>query len=229
MGWEWSRLCGFAWSTPTGIVTIATASLAILAMAAGAGWAATGLALAGSVAVLALARSAGRAPAAPWAAIGTLWITLPCVAFLGLAADPVHGRAALLWLLAVVWASDITAYAVGRTLGGPKLAPRLSPNKTWSGAVGGLAGAALAGWGAAALTGGAVLLVVAVSLALGVAAQVGDLVESLAKRHFGVKDSSGLIPGHGGVLDRLDSALTAAAMQALITVASGASPLAWRL
>lgn len=228
MGWEWARLCGVGWASLPGAAVILTAVAAVLAMSAGAGGTAAAIAIVGSVVVLAAAYHARPSAVAAWAAAGTLWITAPCIAFLWLDADPAHGRATLLWLLAVVWASDIAAYAVGRTVGGPKLAPRLSPNKTWSGAIGGLAGAALAGLAASSLGGGDWRLVVPVSLMLGIAAQVGDLLESLAKRHFGAKDSSGLIPGHGGVLDRLDSALTAAAMQALITLVSGASPLAWR-
>lgn len=229
MGWEWARLCGFGWATVPGFATILTAVAAALAMSAGAGGTAVAVAIIGSLAVLATAYRARVSSAAVWAAAGTLWITLPCIAFLWLDSDALHGRAALLWLLAIVWASDIAAYAVGRTMGGPKLAPRLSPNKTWSGAIGGLGGAALAGLAASLLADGDWRLVVPVSLLLGVAAELGDLAESMAKRHFDVKDSSGLIPGHGGVLDRLDSALTAAAVQALITLISGASPLAWRV
>jgi phosphatidate cytidylyltransferase len=228
MGWEWGRLCGLGWASTPGALIILTAAAAVVAVSAGAAGAASLLSVLGGLAVLAAAFLARSAPVAAWAAAGTLWITLPCIAFLWLDGDPVHGRASLLWLLGVVWASDIAAYAVGRTLGGPKLAPRLSPNKTWSGAIGGLAGAALVGVAAARLGEASLPALVVVSVLLGIAAQVGDLLESLAKRHFGVKDSSGLIPGHGGVLDRLDSALTAAAMQALITLMSGASPLAWR-
>lgn len=227
MSWEWARLCGVGWWSTTGLMIVLTAVAAVLAVAAGKAELACGAAVAGSAVVL-LAARVRQDSAAVWAAAGTLWIVLPCVAFLWLAADPGHGRATVLWLLALVWASDIAAYAVGRTVGGPRLAARLSPNKTWSGAVGGLLGAALVGLGAAWLTGAAAILLVPISLLLGVAAQIGDLLESFLKRHFKVKDSSGLIPGHGGVLDRLDSTLTATAAQALIALLSGASPLMWR-
>lgn len=227
MSWEWARLCGVGWSSRTGLTIILTAVAAVLAVATGRAELASGVAIAGSALVL-VSSQLKRDSVAVWAAAGTLWIALPCTAFLWLAADPRHGRAMVLWLLALVWASDIAAYAVGRAVGGPRLAERLSPNKTWAGAAGGLVGAALVGFAVAWLTGTASILVVPLSLLLGVAAQIGDLLESFLKRHFKVKDSSGLIPGHGGVLDRLDSTLTATAAQALIALLSGASPLVWR-
>ena len=127
-----------------------------------------------------------------------------------------------------MWAVDIAAYVVGRAIGGPKLAPALSPNKTWAGFTGGLAGAALAGWGAAALVGGTATFVVLASVLLGIAAQLGDLVESAAKRRFNVKDTGGLIPGHGGLLDRLDSLLAASLTLAVLILVTGAIPLQWR-
>ncbi|HXP12806.1 MAG TPA: phosphatidate cytidylyltransferase, partial [Stellaceae bacterium] len=133
------------------------------------------------------------------------------------------------WLLALVWASDIAAYAVGRALGGPKLAPRLSPNKTWAGFFGGLAGAGLVGVASASITHAPAALLLPVSLALGLAAQAGDLLESLAKRHYGVKDAGQLIPGHGGLLDRIDSLLAAALALGLLARLAGESPLLWRL
>ncbi len=112
----------------------------------------------------------------------------------------------VLWVFAVTWATDILAYAAGRSIGGPKLAPRISPNKTWAGLIGGVAGAAAFGWLVAwyfAL--GTPFLWV--GAAMGVVAQLGDLYESWEKRRAGVKDSGGLLPGHGGVLDRLDGLL----------------------
>jgi phosphatidate cytidylyltransferase len=117
---------------------------------------------------------------------------------------------------------------VGRTLGGPRLAPRISPGKTWAGLIGGTACAAAVALVAARLTGASGALLVAASAALAVVAQIGDLAESMAKRHFGVKDSSGLIPGHGGLLDRLDGLIAAAMAAAVLTVAVGETPLAWR-
>ncbi|HWK66808.1 MAG TPA: phosphatidate cytidylyltransferase [Rhizobiaceae bacterium] len=122
-----------------------------------------------------------------------------------------NGLAAILFLFATVWATDIMAYFVGRSLGGPKLAPAISPGKTWSGAIGGALGGVLAGTAAAAATGHSDLIPgAAVALVLSVVSQVGDLFESWIKRRRGVKDSSQLIPGHGGVMDRVDGLVAAA-------------------
>jgi phosphatidate cytidylyltransferase len=221
MGWEWARLSG----VESGLVraTVAAAGpVAALLAAAGTPLYAVLLAAAATVAVAALAR-ASAAPAPGWTAAGTLWLSIPCIALLWIAAGGA-GRPLLLWLFAVVWASDAGAYAVGRALGGPRLAPRLSPNKTWSGALGGLACAGITGLAAAFIAGAAPVAMVALSLVLSVFAQGGDLAESLAKRRFGAKDSGALIPGHGGLLDRLDSLLTATAgLGALLLLGWGPS------
>lgn len=135
-----------------------------------------------------------------------------------------------IWMFAVVWATDITAYFVGRRLGGPKLMPRVSPNKTWSGALGGLAGAIAAGTLVAVgadlmgltLPRGASLPIVAGASALAsVLSQAGDLYESWLKRRYGVKDSSHIIPGHGGVMDRLDGFFAVAVLAGLYLVLRG--------
>jgi phosphatidate cytidylyltransferase len=154
---------------------------------------------------------------------------LPCVLLLWLAAAEEAGRHTLLWIFAVVWATDIGAYAIGRQLGGPRLAPRWSPRKTWAGLIGGAGCAALAGWATARLLGASsVLPLVLVSAGLAIVGQFGDLAESVAKRRFGVKDSSGLIPGHGGLLDRLDGLLAVIPAVALLTLIGGGSVLTWR-
>ncbi len=119
----------------------------------------------------------------------------------------------MLFLAAIVWGGDIGAYLVGRLVGGPRLAPRISPGKTWSGALGGTLVAVLAGL---AVRPGHALLAGLVALLLSVAAQAGDLLESGLKRRFGVKDSGRLIPGHGGLLDRLDGVLTSAPLLAAL-------------
>lgn len=208
MAREWARLSGAATALLRACV-IATALIAVILAALGAPLAALLFTVAAALALAALAVAA-RAPAPLWTMAGTLWLSIPCIAMVWIGTGG-EGRLLLLWLLAVVWASDAGAYAVGRTLGGPRLAPVLSPNKTWSGALGGLVCAGITGLAAALLVGAAPSGMVALSLGLSLLAQFGDMVESLAKRRFGVKDSGTLIPGHGGLLDRLDSLLTATA------------------
>lgn len=160
---------------------------------------------------------------------GVLYVGLASVALVWLRGDGAAGRANVLFLVVVVWASDIGAYAAGRLFGGPKLAPAISPGKTWSGAAGGLVAAMLVGEAAghalgAAAHGRAAL----VAGLLGLAAQGGDLFESAIKRRFGVKDSGRLIPGHGGLLDRLDGLLTAAPAAAALALVLGRGVALWQ-
>ncbi len=163
-----------------------------------------------------------------WVALGVVYIALPCIAVVWLRADPAFGRNAVLWLFAVVWATDIGAFAAGRLIGGPRLAPRISPNKTWAGLAGGMAAAAAAGAFAAwafAMPGSAALAVFGGFL--GLLSQAGDLWESMLKRRSGKKDSGSLIPGHGGVLDRLDGMMAAAPALALAAIVLGEGGLRW--
>ena len=143
--------------------------------------------------------------------------------------DEPWGFAAILFLVAAVAATDVAAFFAGRTLGGPKLAPAISPNKTWSGFIGGITAAALTGAVAAHLFGGNPMTLALTGLALGVIAQGGDLAESALKRRFGVKDASNLIPGHGGFMDRVDgliaAAIAAAVLASLINPAHPAAAL----
>jgi len=233
MAWEWGRLCRgvlaqrlASGSTEIALVGVVIVTVAVAAV--GAAGAAIALAFLGAGLVFwtASQRSGGE-PA--WTALGALWVALPCISLLWLALGESGGKTTLLWVLAVVWATDIGAYAVGRCVGGPRLAPRWSPRKTWSGFAGGLLCAALAG-GATALVlrVSPALPLVLVSAGLAIVAQFGDLAESLAKRRFGVKDSSGLIPGHGGLLDRLDGLLAVIPAVALMTLIGGHSVLAWQ-
>ncbi len=212
---------------PSGLVLVAAVLAAVAAAAVAAIGVGIGLSVAGAAAVFMIARREhGTHPV--WLASGALWIALPCVLLLWLAQRDGSGRATLLWILAIVWATDIGAYAFGSRIGGPRLAPRWSPRKTWAGLLGGVFCAALAGWAAAwLLDGTAVLPLVMLSAGLAIVGQFGDLAESAAKRRFGVKDSSDLIPGHGGLLDRLDGLLAVIPAVALVTALRGGSVLAW--
>ena len=146
-----------------------------------------------------------------------------------LRADTAVGLMDVLFLLVVVWSSDIGAYLAGRVIGGPKLAPRISPGKTWSGALGGLVAAMLVGLLVSRhFAPGPVAHVLLVAGVLSVASMLGDLLESACKRHYGVKDSSRLIPGHGGVFDRLDGVLAAAPVAVAVALALGPGVELWR-
>jgi phosphatidate cytidylyltransferase len=228
MAWEWGRLCRRDCLGGTGIVLVGVVLAVVAAAALIAAGLAVAFALAGAAVVFWTARKQPGLDAR-WAALGAIWVALPCVCLLWLARDEADGRATLLWVLAVVWATDIGAYAIGRTLGGPRLAPRWSPGKTWAGLAGGTVCAALTGWATAACLGiSPALPVILISAGLAVVEQFGDLAESVAKRRFGVKDTSGLIPGHGGLLDRLDGLLAVVPVVALMTVIGGRSILAWQ-
>jgi len=228
MAWEWARLCRAGRLGASGVVLIGAVLGAVAAAAAAEIALAIGVSLAGAAVVFWMAR---REPggAAQWLALGALWVALPCVLLLWLAQMDGAGRVTVLWIFAVVWATDIGAYAIGRRVGGPRLAPHWSPGKTWAGLIGGAGCAALAGWGTAGILGiSAALPLVLASAGLAIVEQFGDLAESVAKRRFGVKDSSGLIPGHGGLLDRLDGLLAVIPAVALLTLIDGGSVLTWR-
>ena len=140
------------------------------------------------------------------AALGVLMVWSCWTGLVTIRAMP-HGSHWLLWVFALIWGADIGAYLAGKRFGRRRLAPALSPGKTWEGALGGAAVSATACLGALAIAGLASWRWVAITLALIVISIIGDLWESLLKRAFGVKDSGALLPGHGGVLDRIDSAL----------------------
>lgn len=238
LAWEWVRLCGFSTRRLPGLAVPAVV-LAAGALAVEAHWlASVALLCGGAVAVGAVAeappRFRGGVPGT-WLAFGVLYIGLAAVALVYLRGDASAGRVNVLFLFLTVWASDVGAYAAGRWLGGPKLAPSVSPNKTWSGAGGGLLSAVAVGAASAYVMAsvagtpppgvGRALLVAG---AIGVLAQAGDFFESWIKRRFDVKDSSSLIPGHGGLLDRLDGVLAAAPAAAVLGVLLGPGEALWR-
>jgi phosphatidate cytidylyltransferase len=150
-----------------------------------------------------------------WAAAGFCYAAAAEIASVLLRLDPVTGFAALMFVLVIVWVTDSGGYFAGRGIGGPKLWPRVSPKKTWAGAVGGLVASLAVAAGFAALDLGKTGHLLLSAGVLSVASQLGDLFESAVKRRFGVKDSSHIIPGHGGLLDRLDGFVAAVVLAAL--------------
>jgi phosphatidate cytidylyltransferase len=168
-----------------------------------------------------------------WSLVGIPYIALPTAAFMWLGMHGAthsgafdSGQAILIWMLVSIWATDSGAYVAGNAIGGAKLWPSLSPKKTWSGLVGGIVSAAAAGFAAASFFDAPSPMTAALlSMVMSVIAQLGDLIESALKRRFKVKDAGGLIPGHGGALDRLDSHLAVAAATALLTLVVPGGPL----
>jgi phosphatidate cytidylyltransferase len=150
-----------------------------------------------------------------WAMIGLGYALAASIASSAVRLDPVSGFAALMLVLLVVWATDIGGYFAGRLIGGPKLWPQVSPKKTWAGAIGGFAASLGVAAGFAAFDFGRTVPMLLLSAGLSVASQLGDLFESAVKRRFGVKDSSHIIPGHGGLMDRLDGFVAAIVVAAL--------------
>lgn len=163
----------------------------------------------------------GSGSLALWRLAGIAYAAALFAGAMLLRGDPVFGLSAIMLLFAVVWATDIAGYFVGRAIGGAKLAPRVSPGKTWAGAIGGAVAAVLAALGVAWVAGSPLLPLVGVGLVLSVASQAGDLLESAVKRRFGAKDAGFLIPGHGGVMDRIDGFWAALVVASLIGLVRG--------
>jgi len=156
-----------------------------------------------------------------WVLAGFLYASAAQLASVVVRLDPVQGLAALMLVLLVVWGTDIGGYFAGRGIGGPKLWPQVSPKKTWAGAIGGFIASLLVATGFSLLGYGEALPLLIVAAALSIAAQLGDLLESAVKRHFGVKDSSHIIPGHGGLMDRLDGFVAAIMLAAIFGTLRG--------
>jgi phosphatidate cytidylyltransferase len=216
--WEWNSLV--AGSDQRIVLTTGGASLAL----------AIALVLTGHLlaAVIVLAISTlGVASLAPakrrtWIAAGVPYAGALGVAPIVLRSDNGEGFLAIIFLFAVVWTTDIAAYFAGRAIGGRKLMPRVSPNKTWSGAIGGTLAAVVVALALAKVTALTGLFAIAMlAVILSICAQGGDLFESFLKRRFGAKDSGHLIPGHGGLMDRLDGFVTASVVAALIGLLRG--------
>jgi phosphatidate cytidylyltransferase len=169
-------------------------------------------------AVLAQGQVNGRSV---WRLAGVPYVGLPGVALTLLRDDPGFGFAAIVWILVIVGAADVLAYFAGRLIGGPRLAPVLSPKKTWAGLAGAVVGSVVGSLVVMTGYGGSLFPLAVVSGLLALVEQGGDIFESAMKRHFGVKDSGRLIPGHGGIMDRIDGLVAVATLAAAIGLIRG--------
>lgn len=223
MSWEWARVVRGTGLDVAFWLQAASVVGAVALTAAGYGVMAAVVVALGAIVVLTIRAGAD----ARLSVLGVAYVGLPAIALVWLRTGiPPNGLQAILFVFLVVWTTDIAAFAFGRGIGGPKLWPAVSPGKTWSGLIGGVGTAALAGaaFGAQVLGTGALRLGL-VALVLALIAQAGDLAESALKRRFKVKDSSGLIPGHGGFMDRMDSIVPVAVVAALLgLVINGQEP-----
>jgi phosphatidate cytidylyltransferase len=188
-------------------------------------WPGITLAALGTIAAFVLALRQGKQPL--WQAFGVLYLSLPALALVGLRDFPPHGALIVVGLFLIVWATDTGALICGNLIGGPRLAPKLSPGKTWAGTIGGSVTAALVFAAYIGFFFGAAAAMAAAPFAFlfSFSAHAGDLFESWVKRHFGLKDSGSAIPGHGGVLDRIDSTLAAAPVMAFLVLVLHFNPL----
>ena len=217
MAWEWVRMSDpsappRAFATATGTAVGA----ALLAAQQAYGWTIFWI-IAGAIGCAADRRPRGGTF---YALIGVAYVAASAAILVSLRNGPYAGLEAVLFLLGVVWAADTFAYLVGSWIGGPKLLPAASPNKTWAGLIAGLVGGVLAGALIVYLFDDNVVLGAMIAAPTAVAAVLGDLIISLAKRRFGVKDAGTLIPGHGGVLDRVDALMMASVFAGLVVISS---------
>jgi phosphatidate cytidylyltransferase len=216
VSWEWGRLvhgpdAGILVAVQIG--TVAVSGLLAASLSPGLGLLALPIG-----AILATLLSLGRNSF--FSAAGVFYAGFPAIAAIWLRSDVALGLQAMIFLIVVVATADTAAFLCGRLMGGPLLSPRISPNKTWAGLIGALIASAIVGglfW--LAVPGGSVFRLAATGAALALVAQVGDLAESALKRRFGAKDAGSILPGHGGVMDRVDGLLAAVAAAGLVAAA----------
>ena len=226
MTYEWDRLTGGEGLSLLALVQGIAVAVAIVAAYVGESsiGAVAIVAAAGLVLVLSLIQT--RRPL--WAVLGVVYVGIPSAALVMLREGGESGLGVVVWIFAVVWGTDIAAYVAGRSVGGPKLS-RVSPNKTWAGLFGGvLAAAFLGGLVANTYAFGSTVAIALFGAGCALISQVGDLFESWVKRRFDVKDSGRVIPGHGGVLDRVDGLLPVVVTVALVAWLHPESNFVWR-
>jgi phosphatidate cytidylyltransferase len=207
---EWLTIVGLAREMPVVVSGIAALAVAGLCLAIGRIDAAFVVLAIGLAAVALLTRERRN-----WTAAGFFYAAAAEMASVLVRLDSVKGFVALIFVLLIVWVTDIGGYFAGRGIGGPKLWPRVSPKKTWAGAAGGFAASLAVAFVFAAFDLGKTGALLLLGAVLSVVSQLGDLFESAVKRRFGVKDSSHIIPGHGGLLDRLDGFVAAIIVAAI--------------
>ncbi len=220
MAWEWGRLVSCSGLDAAWTIQVAMTGLAAWLAATDHAAIAVLMVAIGTAAAFVLRRLHLSYSVAWWSASGVYYAGLPAVALVWMRADPEFGWFAILFIFVTVWTTDTAAYIFGKMIGGALLAPQISPKKTWAGFAGGLICGTLLGVCVLAGLAGArnLLAVILLSAAVSFIAQAGDLGESSIKRFFGRKDASGIIPGHGGVLDRVDGLVFAALTCALIAL-----------
>jgi len=226
MAGEWDRLTGGTGYGPLGMASaLALLVVLVLGYFGHPDWALFTL-MPAALIVAGVSRIGERAML--WPVLGLFWLALPCLALLWLRRGD-SGMLAVSWLFLAVWSCDTGAYFAGRAIGGPKLAPRVSPKKTWAGLLGGIIlAAAVSALLAVVLGQRGTLLFAFLGALMALISQCGDLAESALKRHFDAKDSGALIPGHGGILDRVDGVLFAAPALALVALAPTLGVLPWQ-
>jgi phosphatidate cytidylyltransferase len=214
--YEWHRMvaAGRTYRTETAVTSLTAAIAVITLLVSRQAWPALLVIAIGALAAVILARLRGENPI--WQALGAVYLGLPALALVSLRTFPYRGWQVIVGLFLIVWATDTGALIFGNLIGGPRMAPKLSPSKTWAGTIGGSVTAAL-------VFGLYILLLQNVfwraalfAFVFSSIAHAGDLFESFVKRQFGIKNSGALIPGHGGVLDRMDSTIFASVALALL-------------
>ena len=223
--YEWHRMVaeGHAYRVQTALTSLTAASAVIVLLLSREAWAALLVIAIGAIVAITLARHNGENPI--WQAAGVVYLGVPALALVSLRTFPDRGWQVIVGLFMIVWATDTGALIFGNLIGGPRMAPKLSPSKTWAGTIGGSI--------TAALIFGLYILVLnnqfwkaaLFALVFSATAHAGDLFESFVKRRFGIKNSGSLIPGHGGVLDRMDSTLAAGVALAILMFVFHFNPL----
>ncbi len=214
--YEWHRMVaiGHAFRVETALTSITAAAAVVALLVLRQAWPALLVVAIGAVAAIFVARIRGQNPV--WQAVGVVYLGLPALALVSLQAFPNRGALVIVGLFLIVWATDTGALIFGNLIGGPRMAPVLSPSKTWAGTIGGSVTAALVFGCYIWLLGGTLWIAALFALVFSAIAHAGDLFESFVKRQFGIKNSGSLIPGHGGVLDRMDSTIFASVALALL-------------